>query len=67
MSHRYRMYPMPNQAAVMVEWCAQARFVWNLALEQRNFWRRGMPSLSGQPLRPRRWHSHASGRRKPHP
>lgn len=47
MSHRYRMYPMPNQAAVMVEWCAQARFVWNLALEQRNFWRRGMPSLSG--------------------
>lgn len=31
----------------MLEWCAHARFVWNLALEQRNFWRRGMPSLSG--------------------
>lgn len=31
----------------MQEWCAQARFVWNLALEQRNFWRRGIPSLSG--------------------
>ena len=26
--------------------CADARFVWNLGLEQRSFWRRGMKSLS---------------------
>lgn len=47
MSHRYRMYPTPDEATTMTEWCAHARYVWNLALEQRNFWRRGMPSLSG--------------------
>lgn len=31
----------------MVEWCGQARFVWNMALEQRGFWRPGMRRLSG--------------------
>ena len=46
-SHRYRMTPTPDEAAKMADWCAHARYVWNLALEQRNFWRRGMPPLSG--------------------
>lgn len=47
MSHRYRMYPDPDEAKIMTEWCAHARFVWNLALEQRNYWRPGMRSISG--------------------
>lgn len=47
MSHRYRMAPAVEQAATMEDHCAQARFVWNVALEQRNCWRRGMPPLSG--------------------
>ena len=47
MSRRYRMYPEPAEAERMVEWCAHARFVWNLGLEQRNYWRPGMRSISG--------------------
>ena len=31
---------------MMVKHCADARFVWNLGLEQRNLWRRGMKSIS---------------------
>lgn len=42
MAHRYRMYPTPSQAREMVTHCAHARFVWNLALEQTNCWRRGL-------------------------
>jgi putative transposase len=32
---RQRLYPTPEQVAVMVEHCHQARFVFNLGLEQR--------------------------------
>lgn len=46
-SHRYRMDPKAVQVETMVLHCAHSRFVWNLALEQRGFWRRGMSSLSG--------------------
>jgi putative transposase len=41
---RYRLYPTPAQEAALLEHCAHARFVWNLAVEQRSWWRPG-----GQP------------------
>ncbi|MDE2096408.1 MAG: transposase [Patescibacteria group bacterium] len=46
MSIRERLYPEDGQAQVLVRHCADARYVWNLGLEQRSFWRRGMPSIS---------------------
>ena len=39
MSHRYRLYPAPGQVAVLERHCGDARFVWNLALEQTNLYR----------------------------
>lgn len=39
MSHRYRLYPEPDQQPVLERHCADARYVWNLALEQVNFGR----------------------------
>ena len=41
---RYRLYPTPAQEAAILEHCAHARFVWNLAVEQRSWWKPG-----GQP------------------
>ncbi|WP_085144354.1 MULTISPECIES: RNA-guided endonuclease InsQ/TnpB family protein [Mycolicibacterium] len=42
MAHRYRMYPSAHQARFMLErHCADARYVWNLALEQFNWGRSG--------------------------
>lgn len=42
MAHRYRMYPSAEQAVFMLDrHCADARFVWNLALEQFNWGRSG--------------------------
>lgn len=38
---RYRLYPTPAQAEVMTEYCAHARFVWNLAVEQFSYQRPG--------------------------
>ena len=46
MSIRERLYPKDGQAPTLVRHCADARYVWNLGLEQRNYWRRGMPSIS---------------------
>ena len=37
---RFRMYPTPVQQAALLEQCRQARYVWNLALEQWSMWRR---------------------------
>jgi putative transposase len=37
---RFRLYPDPQQEILLREHCAHARFVWNLALEQRNCWHR---------------------------
>jgi putative transposase len=38
MAHRYRMYPTAQQAQFMLErHCADARYVWNLAVEQFNW------------------------------
>jgi putative transposase len=34
------MYPTPHQEQQMLLHCAQARYIWNLAVEQRSFWAR---------------------------
>jgi putative transposase len=44
---RYLLIPTPEQAAVMWEHCTHARFVWNLAVEQQSWWRRGRKSTPG--------------------
>jgi putative transposase len=42
MAHRYRMYPTAEQADLMLDrHCADARFVWNLAVEQFSWGRSG--------------------------
>ena len=42
MAHRYRMYPTAEQSAFMLQrHCADARYVWNLAVEQFNWGRSG--------------------------
>ncbi|MHB8189626.1 MAG: hypothetical protein ACYDHP_04225, partial [Ferrimicrobium sp.] len=38
MSIRERMYPEKKELPVLVRHCADARYVWNLGLEQRNLW-----------------------------
>ena len=38
MSVRQRLYPEWESAALMVEHCQQARFVYNIGLEQRSLW-----------------------------
>ena len=38
---RYRLYPTPAQQAMLLEHCAHARYVWNLAVEQRSWWQPG--------------------------
>jgi transposase len=35
---RYRLYPTPAQQDVLLGPCAHARYVWNLAVEQRAWW-----------------------------
>ena len=48
---RFRLDPTPQQRVLLGEQCAHARFVWNLALEQRLMWRRGRgptPSYNAQ-------------------
>jgi putative transposase len=41
---RYRLTPTAAQEAALLEQCGQARFVWNLALEQWSMWRPGRRS-----------------------
>ena len=38
MAIRERLYPDQKSATMMLKHCADARFVWNLGLEQRNLW-----------------------------
>jgi putative transposase len=38
---RYRLYPTRAQEQVLLEHCAHARYVWNLAVEQRSWWQPG--------------------------
>jgi putative transposase len=44
---RYRLYPTPEQEAKLLEHCAHARFVWNLAVEQQSWWRPGRGRAPG--------------------
>ena len=44
---RYRLYPTPAQEAVLREYCAHARYVWNLAVEQHGHWRPGRAGAPG--------------------
>jgi putative transposase len=41
---RYRLYPTPAQEQVFLEHCAHARYVWNLAVEQRSWWQPDRPT-----------------------
>jgi len=45
-SIRERLYPSRESEPVLARHCADARYVYNLGLEQRSFWRRGMASIS---------------------
>ncbi|MGW1779902.1 RNA-guided endonuclease InsQ/TnpB family protein [Streptomyces sp. NPDC002143] len=44
---RFRMYPTGGQAQRMLLHCAQARYVWNLAVEQHAYWKSGRKSAPG--------------------
>jgi transposase len=44
---RYRLMPTPAQRVILLVYCAHARFVWNLAVEQFQHWRRGRKSVPG--------------------
>ncbi|WP_405058337.1 transposase [Kribbella sp. NBC_01505] len=37
---RFRLYPAPPQEVALLEQCRQARYVWNLAIEQWSMWSR---------------------------
>jgi transposase len=41
---RYRLYPTPVQEDVLLGHCVHARYVWNLAVEQRSWWQPGRPA-----------------------
>jgi transposase len=41
---RYRLYPTPTQETALLGHCAHARYVWNLAVEQRQWWQPGRPA-----------------------
>jgi putative transposase len=38
---RFRLLPTPEQAAALSAHCRDARFVWNLAVEQQQYWQPG--------------------------
>ncbi|MGI5231419.1 RNA-guided endonuclease InsQ/TnpB family protein [Actinoallomurus sp. CA-142502] len=44
---RFRLQPTPVQDAALLEHCAHARYVWNLACEQHLHWRPGRVSAPG--------------------
>ncbi len=41
MSIHARMYLRDEELPIFVHYCSDACYIWNLALEQRNFWVRG--------------------------
>lgn len=41
---RYALRPTPEQETLLLEFCAHARFVWNLAVEQQSWWKPGRTS-----------------------
>src|SRR4051795_10037279 len=44
---RFRLQPTPTQEQALLEHCAHARYVWNLACEQHEHWRPGRASAPG--------------------
>src|SRR4051794_40066610 len=44
---RFRLAPTPVQEQGLLEHCAHARYVWNLAVEQHGHWRSGRASAPG--------------------
>jgi hypothetical protein len=38
---RFRLLPTPAQQVVLLEHCGHVRFVWNVAVEQQQFWQPG--------------------------
>jgi putative transposase len=44
---RYRLQPAPGQEAALLRHCADARFAWNLCVEQESWWRRGRGRMPG--------------------
>jgi len=44
---RYRAYPAPEQGPGLFRHCSDARFVWNLAVEQHSHWEPGRKSAPG--------------------
>jgi len=44
---RYRLQPTREQETVLLRHCSDARYVWNLAVEQHAWWRRGRRSAPG--------------------
>ncbi len=44
---RYRLEPSPAQEAVLLRHCSDARYIWNLAVEQHQWWRAGRKSAPG--------------------
>jgi ribosomal protein L37AE/L43A len=44
---RYRLAPTPEQEIILRRHCADARFVWNLAVEQQSWWRPGRGKAPG--------------------
>ncbi|MBI1844121.1 MAG: transposase [Actinobacteria bacterium] len=53
MAHRYRLDPEPAAESMLVRHCSDARFVWNLALEQANSRRPGRGPTPGAAARMR--------------
>ena len=44
---RYRAYPTSEQEAAVLRHCSDARYVWNLAVEQHAWWKPGRKSAPG--------------------
>ena len=44
---RYRLQPTPEQESALLSHCSDARYIWNLAVEQHAWWRPGRTSAPG--------------------
>jgi transposase len=44
---RYRLYPTLEQEKILLRHCSDARYVWNLAVEQHAWWKPGRKSAPG--------------------
>ena len=53
---RFVAYPTPEQEIILTRHCSDARYVWNLALEQQKWWKRGGTRTSYPPNSAERYH-----------